>query len=166
MSNDNLTIKEAKDLMRPKLRTGCVCPACGQPVKLYKRPLTSSMAYGLILIYNQLKNHQFTHSLHLENFFADIPGLPASIRGDVPKLRFWGLIEQDDMPTRERRGNPNNGCYHITKSGIAFVEDNLAVQSHVLIYNNKFYGFPKDSGAVTIKEALKNKFNYEEVVKL
>lgn len=166
MSND-LTIKQAKDAMRLDLHKGTKCLCCGQPVKMYRRPLTSSMAYGLILLWKEtirLGSLRLEQWIHLETFFKEQDVAP-SIRADIPKLRFWGLI----MPktgTKREDGNPNNGYYKLTSIGNQFVEGNVKVSSHIQVYNNEYYGFPKNAKDIYIKQALKNKFNYEEVVKL
>lgn len=161
---DETTIKEAKDAMRPLLRKGCTCPVCGQGVKLYARPLTSAMAAGLILLFKAERDGAKPGDwIHLENFFKSQQGLPASIRGDVPKLRFWGLIEP--MPGKREDGNPSNGYYRITGAGMRFAEGRETVMSHIQLYNNKAYGYPAHAKPITIEQALKNKFNFLELMK-
>jgi hypothetical protein len=156
------TIVEAHNFMRPRLKEGVACPCCYQPVKLYKRPLSSSMAYGLILInkeFNENNDIQLQW-LHLEEFFKNIKDLPSSVRGDVPKLRFWGLIEPSSECMGD--GNPNSGLYRITDLGRKFAEGKVLLQSSVKLYNNKFYGFAGPE--IDIFGALKNKFKYDEIV--
>lgn len=160
-NDDQITIKEARDKMRPNLRIGCVCPACGQTVKMYARPLTSSMAYALILLFNN--QPPFPHYVHLEDLFKPMD-IPSSIRADVPKLRFWNLIEPE-AKCKAEDGNPNNGMYRITDLGRAFVENRIQVVSHVNLYNNRMFGYPEHSKQIGIIEALKNKFNYSEIIK-
>ena len=94
----------------------------------------------------------------MENYFKDILDLPSSIRGDCPKLRFWGLIEPVSEAALPEDGNPNNGYYRITDLGRKFAEGKVLLQSKVKIYNNKFYGF--SGPEIDVWKALKNKFNY------
>ena len=161
--NENLTISEAKASMRPLLRTGVVCPVCNQFVKQYSRSITSSMAYGLVLLNYRAETKGVTNYEHIENLFKVINDLPSSVRGDIPKLRFWGLIEprMDDKVD----GNPNSGYYRITQQGKDFVNGKIKVLSHVLIYNNKMYGFPPEAKEISIEQAIKNKFDYKSFIK-
>ena len=163
MTIDDLTIKQAKDMMRPKLEDGVTCPCCGQNAQMYNRPLTSAMAYALILMYNApMDNLTEEGYIHIENYFKSIKDLPSSIRGDVPKLRFWGLIKPWEGNTED--GNPNNGFYKITQLGKYFIELKVNVPPVARLYNNKFYGYKKDLQDISIVDALKKKFNYKELM--
>ena len=163
MNPEILTIKQARDIMRPLLETGTICPCCSQSVKLYRRPLSSAMALGILLLFNETQKLPLQNEawIHLESFFKE-QDCDQSIRGDCPKLRFWGLLQPKEGEKTD--GNPNNGYYKLTDAGKLFAQDKLKVSSHVRIYNNTFYGFPTDSKEIGIQEALKNKFNYSEII--
>lgn len=139
-------------------KEGTICPYCSQFIKLYERTLTSSMAYGLILIYKKQKLDD--SYLHIENFFKDINHLPSSIRGDISKLRYWKLLERKEGERKDK--SRRNGYYKITQRGRLFVENNLKVPSNIKVYNNHFMGFSGE--IISIKEALKNKFSYEKLM--
>lgn len=146
------TITEAKQYLKDNYKNGIVCPCCNQFTKIYRRPITSAMAYGLILFTKHCqKSVPFNEYTHIENFFKSIPNLPASIRGDFPKLRYWGLIEMGE-----------HGYYRLTNQGVSFTDNNLNVPSHILLYNNKFYGFEGED--VNIQKCLKNKFDYKKLM--
>lgn len=170
MITEESTIKQAKDHMRPLLLEGVKCPCCQQHAQMYQRSITSSMALGLILMYNYEKKQRASGEyeddmpfpIHIESFFKGIKDVPASIRGDIPKLRFWGLIEP--MGKVKPDNNPHSGDYHVTKKGASFVNNLCTVMSHVNIYNNEAYGFPVKAKEVTIIDALKNKFNYSKLM--
>ncbi len=143
---DTMTLGEARKLLREKADKGLDCPCCTQHTQVYHRPITSAMAYGLILFYNHDTGRK---PIHAEDFFKGVKDLPSSIRGDFSKLRFWGLIQAD----------PNNeGWYYVTFSGMVFVLGRIKVKSHVKLFNNKKYGM--DGEEVDIRECLKNKFDY------
>lgn len=89
---------------------------------------------------------------HVEDFFKK-ENISSSIRGDFPKLRFWGLIEP----------GVTDGYYRITNKGFLFVECKTKVESNVMLYNNKSYGFK--GKYVDIRECLKKKFDYELLMK-
>ena len=58
-------------------------------VKSYKRKITSSMAYALIIISKSVNNSEF----HLQDTAISLK-LNTRMVADFPKLRFWGLINQ------------------------------------------------------------------------
>lgn len=153
---DSMTLGEARAYLRNNWEKGCVCGNCGQHVQRYSRPITSSMAAGLILMYK----FQFPYTetkiqwIHLETFLKNKKDIPSSIRGDMSKLRFWGLID-----THEEE----DGLYRVSDKGALFVEGNVKVERNVLLFNNKAYGFKGDY--VDIKQCLKNKFDYLKLMK-
>lgn len=148
-------------ITREELAEGVICPYCGQFAKEYKRKITSSMAYGLIKMYQFAKSNRIEQWIHVENMFKDTYSVPASIRGDFPKLRWWNLIEK--RKGRKEDENPNRGFYRITQKGIAFVKREYCVQRFVHLFNNQLQRF---SGPfVFINECLKDKFNYEILMK-
>ena len=152
------TLEEAKQLLRDNWETGTDCPACGQYVKLYKRKINSAMAWVLIILY---KRH-FTDDgwVHVENYLKT-QNTPASLRGDFPKLRFWGLLEQ--MAGEREDGSPRVGMYRLTEKGRQFVEGKITVPEKLGFFNQQIYKV--DSDQVNIKQTLNNKFNYDELMK-
>jgi hypothetical protein len=151
----NKTIQEGKEYLRENFDKGVSCPCCGQFVKLYKRKLTSSMAYGLILM------SKTNGWVHLENYFKGL-NIPSSIRGDMSKLVYWQLL-QKQIGKRED-GSNRTGMYKITDKGKMFVNGQIEVNSHVLLFNNKLQGFSNE--LINIKKSLGNKFNYNELMNL
>jgi|18_taG_2_1085343.scaffolds.fasta_scaffold65661_2 hypothetical protein len=148
------TLEEAKEHLRENYKDGTRCPCCDQFVKQYKRKINSTMAYGLILMN---KNPSWLHS---ETFFHSIEKVPSSIRGDLPKLRHWGLIEKEESGKED--GNPNQGLYRITQAGKDFVAKRITVSKYAYSYNNKIQGFSEES--CTIDQCLGNNFNYSELM--
>lgn len=140
------TIEEAKEYLRESVGEGIAvqCPCCTQNVKLYQRKITSSMGYAMIMLRSELG------FVHMEDFLKK-KNCPSSIRGDVSKLRFWGLLEPGDT-----------GYYRVTPLGRNFVDGKYKVMKFVHLFNNKMY---RESGdLVSIKEVLRDKFNYEELM--
>ena len=158
-----MTVSEAKDELFKELAEGkhLRCPVCEQSCKRYKRKITSAMAVALIHIYRYYRKHAPDDWLHVEEYLKGIQGLPASIRGDFPKLRYWSLIEACEGERPD--GSKRVGYYRITKYGNAFVEGIISVQKHAYIYNNKLLMFSPDK--TTIQEALGEKFDYTELMK-
>lgn len=61
--------------------------------------------------------------------------------------------------TTEKR---TSGFWIPTQLGIDFVRNKIRVKAKANIYNNKFYGFEGDD--ISIIDALKDKFNYEQLM--
>lgn len=153
------TISGAKVFLEQNRNEGVVCPCCDQVVKMYKRKLNSAMAIALYQIFKASKADDYDY-IHVENTLNNLPNLPASIRGDFPKLRFWGLIE----PLVEKRedGSNRNGMYRITMAGVNFIWGKSTTYSHVFLYNNTAQGFSNEM--VTFRDCLGSKFNYDELM--
>lgn len=152
-------MEEAKKLLRDNWEEGINCPCCNQYVKLYKRKLNSSMAYGLIVITQKRNGINTSDWFNMEDYFKDLP-VPATLRGDMPKLRHWGLLEK--KPGHKEDGNKSVGLYRLTSAGKNFVDGLTTVSEKAKLYNQKFYGF--DGDQINIKQALGNKFNYNELM--
>lgn len=152
------TIGEGKQWLRENFESGVNCPCCSQFVKLYKRKITSSMAYGLVLLH---KHHKVGDIVHLENFFKSLEGVPSSIRGDISKLRFWGLLEAIEGERED--GNPSNGHYMLTAKGKDFAMDRINIPARVKIFNNRFFGF--DGDEVGVRDVMQSQFDYDELLK-
>ena len=151
------TLEEAKKYLRYHItKKGAACPCCTQFAKIYKRPLTYSMVHALALIYKSGTKDFF----HVEEYLKE-EDCSASIRGDFPKLRFWLMLEAYDESRED--GSKRNGYYKITGLGEQFLKGNIAVPSFVKLYNNKKYG--ESDEMINIEQAVKNKFNYRELMK-
>ena len=127
-------INQAKEYLRENFKKGVNCPCCGQFVKLYKRKLNSGMAIALFHIYKQgswinVKDYMRKNSLPNNH--------------DWTLLRYWGLIEESADKVDESK--KNNGVWRITEKGAKFIEKKITVNSHILLYNNKFTGYSDTS---------------------
>lgn len=179
MSEKLYTLQEAQTILRDrlhdKLDEGDHCPTCMQWAKRYRRPLTSAMAYGLVLVAREQQRnskdpyrHTFTQHgmdikgewLHVENFLKNYPSIPASLRGDFAKLRHWGLVEQ--AWGKRPDGSTRNGYYRVTDLGFAFVGGRVSVASHAVLYNGECQGLTGEP--ITIKQALGKEFDYDEIM--
>lgn len=154
--NENIRVKDAKDILRTKLEKGVNCPCCQQFVKSYRRKITSTMAYGLIMLYEKHGLSEF----HLEKSLIE-SNLIKTVRSDFPKLRYWKLINQ--LAGKRNDGSSRNGYYQITDHGLQFVKDMIDVEKYIYIYNNTPYKKSSDE-FISIKDALGQKFNYDELV--
>lgn len=155
------TLQEVKNYLREHYHKGVECPACGQLTRLYRRPLTSAMAYALLLIYHHSNpNHDW---MHVEKYLKTAaPDL--NLRGDFHKLVLWNLLEA--KKDTHKNGSPRNGFYKITDQGVGFIKGKFPLPSHVLIYNGKVQGF--GTKRIFFQDVMKTKFDFvalmEEVV--
>ena len=145
------TIEEAKAWLRDRIYDGADCPVCTQRVQLYRRKLNAGMAKALIQIYR----HAGTEWTRVQ----DIPSGPKG--GDYAKLRFWGLLEPRGDVSED--GN-SAGWWRVTDKGRAFVLDQAVVPSHVGTYNNKTYPLRDPVTLITVREALGERFKYDELM--
>jgi len=149
------TLEQAKQQLRENWEKGLPCPCCTQFVKLYKRPI-----YG-VLIYSLIKLHKLTEQKEDYYHITELTPEKSSGGGDFAKLLYWELIEEkpQDERTKEKR---TSGYWKITEKGKLFVKNELAILSHVMLFDGKCYGFTGKE--VTAKEVLGSKFNYEELM--
>ena len=138
---------------------GKKCPHCNQYVKLYKRKITSSMAYALILIQKYFDNND-EEWLHVTNYLSKL-NIPTAVKGgDFAKLMHWKLLIK--MKETRDDGSDRVGYWKVTQKGKDFIKGNVKVPKFAGIYNQKFYGFSGD--LISIKDALGTKFKYDELM--
>lgn len=153
------TLKRIKELLAGA-DMSYMCPCCNRPNRIYKRKITSAMAFGLKLLVDKCEKEGFRHTLiHTETFFKETKDISNSIRADIPKLRFWGLIERAKGIKAD--GNPVNGYYYVTEAGFQFVAGNLVVPKYIYISNDTEVA-RSHTEKVNFKQSLNNKFNYNE----
>jgi len=161
------TLEEAKKWLRARFGKGATCPCCNQFVKLYKRSLSKSSAYVLLLIARYYRRVEVRSDdwLHVPSYIAEVavgnPRRAAAVRGDWAKMKFWGLIEE--KPGTRDDGSPRVGYWRLTPLGRQFVNREVKVPSHIYIYN----GQPLQRSVeeqITIDDALTTEFSYAEIM--
>jgi hypothetical protein len=149
-----MTIQEAKNFLQTNKEKGCICPCCGQNVKIYKHLMNAKKALYLIKIYKAT----------LQGNWCNVMQIAKADNGDYAKLRFWGLIEESkEIPTEDVK---SNGLWRITRKGIQFVRGELRIPKYARVYDNRFYGFHDEDDLITIHDALGEKFSYYELMTL
>lgn len=144
------TLGEARKWLKAELwKGGCKCPLCALPAKIYRRRINAGMARSLITMYR-------TFGLD----FGYIPDLPAKSR-EEGKLVHWGLVVEASEP---RPDGGRAGWWRVTEKGEAFIRSGLMVPKYVLLYGGNFLGYEDPTKVVSIRDALKKKFNLEELM--
>ncbi len=146
------TIAQAKKFLRANFDkpAGVKCPCCGQHVKLYKRKLNREMAAWLGWLVSA--------SEQAEDGWVDVKASPVR-GGDYAKISHWGLIEQkpNDDPKKKQ-----SGIWRPTTKGKDFVSGKLRLPSHVLLFDNREYGWSEK--LIHFDEALGRDFVYKEIL--
>jgi hypothetical protein len=145
---DDMTLGEARDLLRTLVREGHRCPCCTQYAKVYRFAVNGAMARGLIAMYRR-GGTEWVHVPDLK-----LPG------GHMLKFRFWGLIEKPSEQVDD--GNPRVGTWRLTSKGETWVRNQSFIASHALIYDNRCLGLAGEH--VRITDVLGKKFNYRELM--
>jgi hypothetical protein len=156
-----VTAEEAKAYVTKHIQDGISCPTCGQFCKVYKRKLNSTMALALVLIYQFFKTHPHAEWLHIAAFLVKVKHDSSIAGGDAVKLRYWGLIERAHGERDD--GSDRVGRYRITDIGKQFVEGKIAVPRYVYLYNQLLLRLSEEM--TTMREALGDKFKYDELMK-
>ena len=143
------TLAEAKQYLRNHFKAGASCPCCGKYVKAYKRKLNAGMARALIIIYKLTKNG---NSIHVQDRFTKL-GLRATTM-DYAYLEKWNLIQS----------HGTNGYWSVTQRGKEFVEDDIDLPDHCLVYNTKVYHW--SDKLINIDIALTSEFDIDEIMKI
>lgn len=139
---------------------GKTCPTCGQYIKLYPRLIHYTMARCLILL------AKFQNG---KDVFIHLPS-ETTKRGinysntSFALARYWGLIVQQENDNKTKRCS---GMWKITKKGLDFIDDKIRLPKYIYLYNNELYNYTDlKNRTVNIKEALKNKFDYSELMNM
>lgn len=149
---DEMTLGEARALLRELVDEGHDCPVCTQFAKVYRFHINASQAVAAIRIWRKAGTE-----------WADVSamGLPHGLHAHLSKLRFWGILEK---PSELRRDDGSNrvGIWRITSLGESWIRGETTVPSHARIYNNRCLGLVGEP--TTIQQALGKRFDYSELM--
>lgn len=155
--DEGATVHEAREFCRENRDNGCICPCCGQDVKMYNYKFHSSLAQcliGLVKVFETSRNW-----VHVKDI--PVPGGNASQRGGhLAKAVHWGLIEAKPNDDSAKR---TSGYWQPTQKGRDLVHGLILVPKHVYLLHNTVHGFSMET--TTIKKALGDKFDYAELMR-
>lgn len=153
-----MELTAAKKLVEKNLVNGIRCPCCGQFAKVYKRTITSSMAYCLIALANKTKCEP-DHFMHVRDLGSDLRSAHFFGSGDFAKLLYWDLIATMSSKDTSKR---SSGMWCITQKGVDFVLGKITVPKNALLYDGKLIGLV--GKPLNIKDALGKKFHYQDLM--
>lgn len=141
-------LRIARSILLAHLEKGVTCPCCEQHAKVYRRTLTSAMAYVAILLH---RAGPFGHPLSVPAVLNGCGTVAAG--GDYAKLVYWGVLAPGRSP----------GEYALTHKGKDFVECRIALPKAVFVYNGVLIR-EDPSEIVTIVDALGAKYSYDSLM--
>lgn len=151
---DDMTLGEARALLRTLVDVGHKCPCCTQFAKVYKRTVTAQMAATLIAM---------SHAPREAVGWLYLPEVPQRSR-DTAGMAYWHLIEQrpkvkgEVLPT----GAKHSGYWRITQRGWAWLRDEVGIEKYAHVYDGRCLKLTGDT--VGIRVALGDRFNYDELM--
>lgn len=133
------------------LRDGCYCPTCERWAKMYKRPLNSTQARGLIWLY------KMGGDKHWVNITCGPQWLVKS--NQLSTTKHWDLVRQkpNTDPTKK-----TSGIWRLTDTGTAFVEGRRLLRKYRYLFNDVCFG--SDTPMVSVRQTLGVHFNYSEMM--
>lgn len=159
---DLMTLADAKQWLRDRVDDGAECPCCTQFAKIYKRKLTSSMAYALMLIVKWSPGNKDDY-IHIPSFLSTHTTSATVRGGDWAKLVHWEILEAQEGERDD--GSSRVGCYRVTELGYKFAAGSVSVPKYVYIYNQRKMRRASDSTEViTIHDAIGDNFSYRELM--
>jgi hypothetical protein len=149
-----MTLDEAKPILREHAKNGGDdCPLCAQFVKVYKRKVHATMAVALILLYKRFGTEW--------GLLKEV--LDRTRYADSAKLRYWGLLMEDQTLVRED-GSKRTGWWRVTEAGAAWVRRETTIPKYALVYNTRALGYEGEQ--VSIVDCLGDKFDYNELMSM
>jgi len=145
-----MTLAEARDQLRDLVDEGATCPCCRQYARVYRRKIHATMARTLCRVYRAAPSGEWVH----------LPSLAGYQVNDFPKLRYWGLVEEEIELRRDDGGRA--GYWRITPQGWQWVLIWTTVPKYARIYDGRCLGLEGDP--VTVLDALGDRFDYRELM--
>jgi len=148
------SLQEAVAFINANKADGCQCPCCGSDVKIWcKKPISTAVASFVRLCHMYVKDKNYGY-FHIDDFTVKAKDRNFS------QLVLWGLID----PQMEDDDKRASGKWKPTKLGLRWYYERESVPKYVYTYNNCVV--KKDYNTmITIREALGDKFTFEELIK-
>lgn len=146
--NEEMTVREAKAILRQLVNDGHECPVCTQLAKVYQRKLHATMAATAIKLYRAGGDREFIHT----------PSLPGDTH-EASQLAWWGLAVEE-LAFRPDDGRA--GFWKLTEHGVAFVRGQATIPKYARVYDHRCLSTVGDP--TTIREALGDRFDYGELM--
>jgi hypothetical protein len=148
--HDDMTLGEAREILRELLDAGHKCPCCTQMAKIYRRKITGRQAAALISLFRAAgRDYGHFPTVAPDHYEAAQAAL----------LRYWGLTEELQ---EKREDGGRAGWWRVTERGEAWIRGQTTVPKYARTYDSRCLGLTGES--VTVVDALGTKFNYNELM--
>lgn len=147
---DGLTVEQARPLIAERAVDGTHCPCCQQFCKVYRRPITSTMAAWLIQLVRRFAQEPRWYSVSERWSLLANRGT-----GDVAKLEHWDLIRSCPNDDKSKR---TSGLWQPTADGVNFAHARTTLPRWAILYDGKLLRL--DGPQVGIERALGRRFDY------
>jgi len=152
----DMTLDEAREVLRPLVEKGHKCPLCTRKVKIYPRPLPAASARVLIRLFRLNEGRDF---VKLGPILDTMKGTAAQ-GGYGTLAHHWGLMEA--MPGKREDGSNRVGWWRLTDLGRAFVRGEATVPKRARIFANRLLGYVGPPW--TISDALREPFDFNDLM--
>lgn len=150
--HDDMTLREAREVLRTLVEDGCICPLCTLRAQVYKRPINGTMARSLIEMYRAWGRA-----------WGDLPKLRREAglhhSNQEGMLAWFGLIEEEQV---RRPDGGRAGFWRITELGERWVHGETTISKYARTYGGRVLQLLGKQ--VTIHDVLPTHFNYREVM--
>ena len=149
--HDDMTLSEARAVLRELVDEGHKCPLCTQFAKVYKRKLNHRHVRTAITMLRAFGTNWGRP--------ADADGRLAGDGGGISYLRFFGLAEEHPDPPTD---NNRSGVWRLTEKGERWVRGDETIPKYARVYDARVLGF--EGPEVAVVESLGKRFNYHELM--
>lgn len=153
---DDMTLAQAREVLRPLAAAGETCPCCKQHVRVYRRKLTTTAARAVIELYTE-------HGL-------DFGHLPTVAQKRMPEVAHQGgylvLSAHWSLIVEERHLRPDTGragYWRVTPFAEQWLRGEVTVPKYARIYSGRCLGLEGD--LVTVDEVLNERFDFAELMR-
>jgi hypothetical protein len=153
---DDMTLAQAREVLRPLAVDGAACPCCKQHVRVYRRKLTATAAQAVAELYAE-------HGL-------DFGHLPTVAQKHMPERAHQGgylvLGAHWSLISEERHLRPDTGragYWRVTPLAEQWLRGEASVPKYARIYAGRCLGLEGD--LVTVADVLDENFDFAELIR-
>lgn len=145
-----MSLAAARQLLASLLDEGQECPCCSQGARIWRRRVSSTMAWLLIEMYRRGRRG-----------WVYLPDIPQKSR-DGTHLALWDLIEEETAVRREDGGRA--GWWRVTQAGESFLLGHSTIPKYARTYAGVVLGRFGDSVSIRDCFNARSSFRYDDLM--